>query len=99
MDEPGTTARADRLSDALKRGIDIIGATVGLSVLSPLMLVIALLIRALGRPWVFDHHDLCPEVYASRVGTPNPWVTRILATFEWLTLRTATEGVVLFRGA
>lgn len=54
---------------------------------------LALLVRMLGRPWVFDHHDLCPEVYASRVGTPNPWVSRTLAAFEWLTLRTATEVV------
>src|SRR5215469_9374943 len=29
---------------------------------------LALLIRALGRPWVFDHHDLCPEIYATRSG-------------------------------
>jgi glycosyltransferase involved in cell wall biosynthesis len=42
---------------------------------------------------VFDHHDLCPEVYAARVGTPNKWVFRILSAFEWLTLRTATEVV------
>ncbi|GAA0442505.1 glycosyltransferase WbuB [Actinoplanes capillaceus] len=60
---------------------------------------LALLLRALGRPWVFDHHDLCPEVYASRVGSdgiarePNRWVTRILVAMEWLTLRTATEVV------
>ena len=25
---------------------------------------LALLVRAIGRPWVFDHHDLCPEIYA-----------------------------------
>ncbi|SCG68638.1 Glycosyltransferase involved in cell wall bisynthesis [Micromonospora inositola] len=54
---------------------------------------LALLLRALGRPWVFDHHDLCPEVYASRVGTPNKWAFRVLTAFEWLTLRTATEVV------
>lgn len=54
---------------------------------------LALLLRAIGRPWVFDHHDLCPEVYASRVGTPNKWVTRLLSAFEWLTLRTATEVI------
>lgn len=53
---------------------------------------LALLVRALGRPWVFDHHDLCPEIYAARVGNaPKTWVMRTLAAFEWLTLRTATE--------
>ncbi|MFU8875996.1 glycosyltransferase family 4 protein [Micromonospora sp. SL4-19] len=54
---------------------------------------LALLLRALGRPWVFDHHDLCPEVYASRVGAPNKWAFQLLRAFEWLTLRTATEVV------
>lgn len=52
---------------------------------------LALLLRAMGRPWVFDHHDLCPEVYATRSGgAPNRWVFRMLELFEWLTLRTAT---------
>ncbi|MDI6101738.1 glycosyltransferase family 4 protein [Actinoplanes sp. NEAU-A12] len=55
---------------------------------------LALLLRAIGRPWVFDHHDLCPEVYISRGdGTPNKWVLRTLNALEWLTLRTATEVV------
>ncbi|MEV0899935.1 glycosyltransferase family 4 protein [Actinoplanes sp. NPDC049802] len=52
---------------------------------------LALLLRALRRPWVFDHHDLSPEVYVSRGGDPNPLVSRLLVAFEWLTLRTATE--------
>lgn len=53
---------------------------------------LALLIRALGRPWVFDHHDLCPEVYATRAnGSPNRMMFRTLVALEWLTLRTATH--------
>ncbi|HEY0531935.1 MAG TPA: glycosyltransferase family 4 protein [Actinoplanes sp.] len=52
---------------------------------------LALALRALGRPWVFDHHDLSPEVYVSRGGDPNPLVSRLLVANEWLTLRTATE--------
>jgi glycosyltransferase involved in cell wall biosynthesis len=52
---------------------------------------IALVMRALGRPWVFDHHDLCPEIYETRSGgRPNRLVYRILVLFEWLTLRTAS---------
>ncbi|GGR51374.1 glycosyltransferase WbuB [Actinoplanes ianthinogenes] len=51
---------------------------------------LALLVRALGKPWVFDHHDLSPEVYISRGGDPNPLVSKLLVAFEWLTLRTAT---------
>jgi glycosyltransferase involved in cell wall biosynthesis len=52
---------------------------------------LALLLRAIGRPWIFDHHDLCPEVYATRSGSsPNKAVFRTLVLFEWLTLRTAS---------
>lgn len=52
---------------------------------------LALLVRALGRPWVFDHHDLCPEIYATRSGgSPNRLVFRLLTTMEWLTLRSAS---------
>ncbi|MFC0506207.1 glycosyltransferase [Micromonospora costi] len=52
---------------------------------------LALIWRALGRPWVFDHHDLCPEIYAARSGgSVNTWVFRTLVLLERLTLRTAT---------
>jgi glycosyltransferase involved in cell wall biosynthesis len=55
---------------------------------------LALLLRGLRRPWVFDHHDLSPEVYATRAGgSANRWVTRLLVAFEWLTLRTATAVI------
>jgi glycosyltransferase involved in cell wall biosynthesis len=52
---------------------------------------LALVWRALRRPWVFDHHDLCPEIYETRSGgSPNKWMFRILVGLEWLTLRTAS---------
>ncbi|HEX2771464.1 MAG TPA: glycosyltransferase family 4 protein, partial [Micromonosporaceae bacterium] len=54
---------------------------------------LALLMRALGRPWVFDYHDLCPEVYATRSGTPKRSILAVLRVFEWLTLRTASAVV------
>jgi glycosyltransferase involved in cell wall biosynthesis len=55
---------------------------------------LALLLRALGRPWVFDHHDLCPEVYATRTGErPNRLVFGLLTLFERLTLRTASAVI------
>jgi glycosyltransferase involved in cell wall biosynthesis len=55
---------------------------------------LALLLRALGRPWVFDHHDLCPEIYVTRTGgSPNPLALRMLVGCEWLTLRTATAVI------
>ncbi len=55
---------------------------------------LALIWRALGRPWVFDHHDLCPEIYAARAGgSANKLVFRALVMLEWLTLRTATAVI------
>lgn len=55
---------------------------------------LALLLRTLRRPWVFDHHDLCPEVYATRSGgSPNRLAYRLLVAFERLTLRTASAVV------
>jgi glycosyltransferase involved in cell wall biosynthesis len=54
---------------------------------------LALLLRALGRPWVFDYHDLCPEVYVTRAGTPRPWVLAVLRACEWLTLHTASAVI------
>jgi glycosyltransferase involved in cell wall biosynthesis len=52
---------------------------------------LAVAFRALGRPWVFDHHDLCPEIFTTRNGgNPNRWVYRTLVACEWLTLRTAS---------
>lgn len=52
---------------------------------------LALLVRALGRPWVFDHHDLCNEVYATRSeGNPNRIVYRLLEFLEWMTMHTAS---------
>jgi glycosyltransferase involved in cell wall biosynthesis len=56
---------------------------------------LALLLRMLGRPWVFDHHDLCPEVYATRAaGRPRRLVFATLELLEWLTLRTASAVIV-----
>ncbi|MET8308080.1 glycosyltransferase [Micromonospora sp. NPDC005173] len=55
---------------------------------------LALIWRALGRPWVFDHHDLCPEIYVARAGgSANKLVFRALVMLEWFTLRTATAVI------
>jgi glycosyltransferase involved in cell wall biosynthesis len=55
---------------------------------------LAVLVRLLGRPWVFDHHDLCPEVYATRSdGAPNRFVFAALEACELLTIRTASAVI------
>jgi glycosyltransferase involved in cell wall biosynthesis len=52
---------------------------------------LAIAFRLLRRPWVFDHHDLSPEVYATRSnGRPNKYVFGLLVFFERMTLRTAS---------
>ena len=54
---------------------------------------LALIMRALRRPFIFDHHDLSPEVYAARGGTPNPMVMKVLLAFEKLSQRCASAVV------
>ncbi|MEY2422451.1 MAG: hypothetical protein QOI95_2518 [Acidimicrobiaceae bacterium] len=54
---------------------------------------LARLFRRSGVRFVFDHHDLCPELYASKPGRPSPWISRML---RWLERRTfATADLVL----
>jgi glycosyltransferase involved in cell wall biosynthesis len=49
--------------------------------------------RALGCSFVFDHHDLCPELYESRFpGGPRP-LYRCLRALEWMTFRSATHVI------
>ncbi len=54
---------------------------------------LALAMRATGRGWIFDHHDLSPELYACKTAVPRPAVTRLLTWFERLSMRFATEVV------
>lgn len=51
---------------------------------------LALLMRLMGKPFVFDHHDLSPELYRAKTATPNPVVLRILMVFEQLSMRCAS---------
>jgi glycosyltransferase involved in cell wall biosynthesis len=50
---------------------------------------IALLFRPLGVKFVFDHHDLCPDLYVAKGHFRRGVAYRILLFFEWMTLRTA----------
>ncbi|MFV2100558.1 glycosyltransferase family 4 protein [Micromonospora sp. LOL_024] len=54
---------------------------------------LALVMRATGRGWIFDHHDLSPELYACKTATPRPAVSRLLTWFERLSMRFADEVV------
>jgi glycosyltransferase involved in cell wall biosynthesis len=54
---------------------------------------IALLMRATGRRWIFDHHDVCPELYECKTAEPNGVVLRVLKAFERLSMRCASAVV------
>lgn len=53
------------------------------------LFAVALPFKLLGRKFVFDHHDLCPELYLSRYGARPGLYTRVLTWFEWCSLKLA----------
>lgn len=62
---------------------------------------LALLFRPLGVRFVFDQHDLCPEVYDARFEKPNPVLARGLHLLERASYKTAHHIIVtnaLYRG-
>ena len=55
---------------------------------------IGLLFRVIhGSSFVFDHHDLCPELYQSRFPDGNPFIYRALRLMERCTARTADHVI------
>ena len=56
--------------------------------------VIAIVYRLLGKRFVFDHHDLAPELYSARSRSGgNRSVVRILKTFEKLSCKMADHVI------
>lgn len=55
--------------------------------------LLALAYRLIGKRFVFDHHDLCPEVYDARFGTGRPLLRRILVALERASVRSADHVV------
>jgi len=53
------------------------------------LFLVALPFKLLGKKFVFDQHDLCPELYRSRYGAAEGFYTRILRMFEWCSLKLA----------
>ncbi len=51
---------------------------------------LALLMRLTGRPWVFDHHDLCPELYICKTDAPRSVIVRVLTFCERMSMRCAS---------
>ncbi len=53
------------------------------------LFLVALPFKLLGKRFVFDHHDLCPELYRSRYESDEGLSTSMLRLAEWCTFRTA----------
>src|SRR5215831_21418531 len=70
---------------AIKHGFDVIHAH------NPpdTLFLVAAFYKPFGKKFVFDHHDLCPELYQSRYKAEKGVVTRMLGLFEKASLRLA----------
>src|SRR5579859_5461816 len=53
------------------------------------LFLVALPWKLVGKRYIFDHHDLCPELYRSRYGAENDIVARVLQWVEWGNLKLA----------
>jgi glycosyltransferase involved in cell wall biosynthesis len=53
------------------------------------LFLVALPWKLVGKRYVFDHHDLCPELYRSRYGARQDVLARVLQWVEWGNLRLA----------
>src|SRR5438309_1091689 len=73
----------------VRRGFDVIHAH------NPpdTLFMVALPFKLLGKKFVFDHHDLCPELYRSRYKSQEGFYTGLLRFFEWCSLKLADIAI------
>ena len=57
-----------------------------------LIFLVAWPLRLFGVRYIFDHHDICPELYETKFGKRG-LLWRAMRLFEWLTFRTATVSI------
>lgn len=57
------------------------------------LFALALPLKAFGTRFVFDHHDLCPELYVSRFGRDSGAAFRIIRILERATFRSADHVI------
>ena len=74
---------------ALKQGFDVIHAH------NPpdTLFLVAAFYKPFGKKFVFDHHDLCPELYRSRYEADNGFLTAVLGLFEKGSLKLADVAI------
>jgi glycosyltransferase involved in cell wall biosynthesis len=72
---------------AFKHGFDVIHAH------NPpdTLWLVALPWKLVGKKYIFDHHDLCPELYQSRFGADHDLFSTVLQWVEWGNLKLATR--------
>ena len=79
------------LTVLFRRGFDVIHAA------NPpdTFWAIALPYKLLGKRYVFDHHDLCPELYVARFGARRAGnlLHRLLGSLEWAQFRVADRVI------
>jgi len=70
---------------SVKRGFDVMHAH------NPpdTLFIVALPFKLLGKKFVFDQHDLCPELYRSRYRAAEGFATGLLRILEWCSLKLA----------
>ncbi len=51
--------------------------------------LLGLLYRFLGKEFIYDHHDLCPEMFQAKFSKSNAWLHRILLLLEKMSFRAA----------
>lgn len=73
----------------LRRGFDVIQLCNPPDILFP----IAVFFRLLGKKYIFDHHDVCPELFETQYGTKTGFLYKVLAWSERQSLRFA-QGVM-----
>jgi glycosyltransferase involved in cell wall biosynthesis len=73
----------------LKDGVDVVHAH------NPpdTLVVVGAVHKLLGRKFVYDHHDLSPELYRSRYKTPSGLITHVLQVLETLSLKLADVAI------
>lgn len=71
-----------------ERGVDILHGC------NPpdLIFLLAWVLRPFGVRYLFDHHDVCPELYEAKFGRRGV-LWRLMRFFEWLTFRTAIVSI------
>ena len=57
-----------------------------------LIFLVAWALRPFGVAYVFDHHDVCPELYETKFGSRGVF-WGLMRLFEWLTFRSATVSI------